>query len=738
MDTLTARRDANAKAKGTTRSRHDERSRSATLWSPLGLTHPGPIRHCHLLCHLCQPCTFYAKNACGKGDECPFAHADCRADADCRNDRCGFRHPSRPAATAQDRAASAPGKAPRPTARANPPRPAVLPPLAGSGSRVGAAAASVSDGPPDQPDECASEDGSESSTVSLPSARPCRGGAHCPDVTCEYLHPDSRPSVCPDFEMCTEWACTQLHPRDRRRRCHHAERCHNAACEMLHPPSRNVCALADECALFECADVHPASRPRACRSGAACWTTACRMLHPPERLACSEGALCCDFFCTAMHSPKRSPLCKLAAHCRDVGCAALHPPDRELPEDEDDDDESDVQPSAPAARSVVAASSASSSTSKAPRDSRSGTNVSNVPLKQLAVRDNERAAAGLPILNARQEFCSRLAKERVLVVTAATGSAKTTQLPQYCADDDALNGGLVICTQPRLVAAMSIAKRIATEYDGSDCGNSVGYAVGATHVAGRRIMLMTDAQLIRQLRKDPLLSNVSVLMIDEAHERSLATDTVIGVAKRLLQQRPAGFHVVVASATINPAAFIQFFAPVAPACRAALDVPGRVFPVSLEHRAADPALRFQPRLIQQFLVPVLLEAVQQHKEGHVIVFLPGQGEIESALREFTRLNHDANIQALPLFGSLPPEQQELVIRFDDDKTSAASRMVCFSTNVAETSLTVKGVRLIIDSGLAKEARYDPVRRINVVELVTTTRRTCRPTRSRRDGKETRQ
>ncbi|CAF4795044.1 unnamed protein product, partial [Rotaria socialis] len=151
----------------------------------------------------------------------------------------------------------------------------------------------------------------------------------------------------------------------------------------------------------------------------------------------------------------------------------------------------------------------------------------------------------------------------------------STQLPQYAAE---VFGSLVVCTQPRVVAALSLANRVAEEYDGKSVGESVGYQVGnANRATGTRIMFMTDAALIRESQRDPSLKRIRVLIIDEAHERSLNTDIVIGMSKLLLQQRPDDFYVVIASATINPTRFLQFFDR--PQSKP-LEVKGRVFPVT--------------------------------------------------------------------------------------------------------------------------------------------------------------
>ena len=326
-------------------------------------------------------------------------------------------------------------------------------------------------------------------------------------------------------------------------------------------------------------------------------------------------------------------------------------------------------------------------------------------LKTLQQRRKDRENAQLPILSCQDEFCQRLEREHFLVVTAETGSGKSTQLPQYAAEHF---GALVICTQPRVVAALSLARRVAEEYDGKSVGESVGYQVGnANRVVGTEIMFMTDAALIRESQRDPSLKHVRTLIVDEAHERSLNTDIVLGISKLLLAQRPDDFYVVIASATIDPTRFLQFFErPV----NAPLEVKGRVFPVTEAYKPPPPNCSDQ-KLIEAHVVPSLVE-LYPHHEGHTLVFLPGQGEIDRALRIFKSKLPDGCIP-LPLYGSQSPEDQEKVIKFNDkDK-----RMVVFCTNVAETSLTIPNVQLVIDSGWAKEARYDVKRRLTVIETV---------------------
>jgi pre-mRNA-splicing factor ATP-dependent RNA helicase DHX15/PRP43 len=321
----------------------------------------------------------------------------------------------------------------------------------------------------------------------------------------------------------------------------------------------------------------------------------------------------------------------------------------------------------------------------------------------------------LPIFEKRDEFIQRLRDEKVLVVTAETGSGKTTQLPQYCAESFQK---LVVCTQPRVLAALSIATRIADEYDGTSVGHNVGCsAKGSKTNRGRRIMLMTDAALVRMAQSDRTLSQIGVLIVDEAHERSLNTDIVLGIAKSILEKRPGDFHVVIASATIDPTRFLEFFFPTeAERRRGALKVPGRTFPVHL----APPVIPADRHVdvLKELLVNTVVSSLQQHPDGHCLVFLPGSSEIDKAIKQFRQHEeYELEWETFPLYGGMPPEEQQRIFEYPSDGLNGSKRMIIFCTNVAETSLTVPNVRLVIDTGLAKEARFDPQRRMTVLEQV---------------------
>eukprot|EP01042_Synura_sphagnicola_P001029 gene1029-1163_t len=221
-------------------------------------------------------------------------------------------------------------------------------------------------------------------------------------------------------------------------------------------------------------------------------------------------------------------------------------------------------------------------------------------------------------------------------------------------------------------------------------------------------------------QEDSLLTAVSVLIIDEAHERSLNTDLVLGIAKRIRERRSNDFFVVIASATIDPEPFLRFFfgqarlAGPSSLARSPLVVEGRTFPVTL----AKPVIPKDKSVsvLKELLIPTLIQSLRKYNEGHCLVFLPGPPEVDKAIKLFRE--HDdfqPNWEPLPLHGGLAPEEQNRIFKFESDGINGSSRMIVFCTRIAETSLTVEGVKLVVDSGLARESRFDPRRRITVQE-----------------------
>eukprot|EP01125_Pyxidicula_operculata_P019769 TRINITY_DN7195_c0_g1_i1.p1 TRINITY_DN7195_c0_g1~~TRINITY_DN7195_c0_g1_i1.p1 ORF type:complete len:1883 (+),score=326.43 TRINITY_DN7195_c0_g1_i1:226-5649(+) len=439
-----------------------------------------------------------------------------------------------------------------------------------------------------------------------------------------------------------------VHSIKRTAVCKYGEKCNKAKqCTFLHPNKTK--------------DVEPSSSKPSRSSTPSISKRAITQALDPN--VCSDGAACYDYDCHKEHPRDRTKVCKFGGYCSTRACEYIHPSDWN-----------------PVGRDQVL-------------------------LKSLDERNEERVKSNLPILSKKDEFVSMLRRDRVVVVTAETGSGKTTQLPQYAAE---AFPKLVVCTQPRAIAAMSIAMRVAEEYDGTSVGENVGYKIGrGKSRKGGKIMLTTDASLIQMAQKDELLNEVSVLIIDEAHERNLNTDIVIGISNLILRKRK-DFFVVIASATIDPRPFISFYKSSIPTSDPKnLEVAGRKFDVELEYKDYDEGN------VYDNIISETKNALLSYTEGNCLVFLPGSGEVDKMVKKF-------NLEAMddwvcyPLYGSMPPEEQMKVMSFDGED---GKRMIVFCTNVAETSLTVPNTRLVIDTGLAKEARYDPIRRINVIELV---------------------
>jgi HrpA-like RNA helicase len=538
--------------------------------------------------------------------------------------------------------------------------------------------------------------------------KPCRNGIKCFKVDCEYNHPDGW-NPCTDGAKCENYECTANHPFKRKAKCRDGDRCKSSNCKFLHPNTRaEECPLRAKCKNWRCQKLHPHTRARPCSDKENCTNLSCLCLHPPERakLLCPSRADCRDLSCKLNHPPERPSRCDQPDSCPNFNCTRLHGSDWNPCEVGDDcEDEHCSKLHSPERNINLQQKTAAAANANNKNKNRKAKKC----LKSLEQRMKDWEKAQLPIFSCRSEFCQRLERERMLVVTAETGSGKSTQLPQYAAE---YFGSLVVCTQPRVVAALSLARRVAEEYDGTSVGESVGYKVGnANRVVGSSIMFMTDAALIRDSQRDPSLKHIRVLIIDEAHERSLNTDIVLGIAKLLLAQRPNDFYVVIASATIDPARFLDYFDRQK---SKPLEVKGRLFPVK-EINKPPPSGCSDQKLIETHIIPSVVENYPLH-EGHILVFLPGQGEIERALKMFKSKLPDDCI-ALPLYGSQSPEEQEKVIKFNEK----GKRMVVFCTNVAETSLTIPDVRLVLDSGWAKEARYDVKRRLTVIETVRISR-----------------
>ncbi|KAG5929831.1 DEAH-box ATP-dependent RNA helicase prp43 [Claviceps africana] len=322
----------------------------------------------------------------------------------------------------------------------------------------------------------------------------------------------------------------------------------------------------------------------------------------------------------------------------------------------------------------------------------------------------------LPVHKQRQEFLDKYHSTQILVFVGETGSGKTTQIPQYVVYDEMpkLTGKLVACTQPRRVAATSVAQRVANEMD-VPLGDEVGYSVRFDDCSSRKTMLkyMTDGMLLREAMHDHEMSRYSCIILDEAHERTLATDILMALLKQIAGRR-ADLKIIVMSATLDAQKFQKYFndAPL-------LAVPGRTFPVEIF---------YTPEPEKDYVEAAIRTVLQIHAsegEGDILLFLTGEDEIEDACRKISleadELQREVDAGPLvvyPLYGTLPPHQQQRI--FDKAppplrKGGRPGRKVVVSTNIAETSLTIDGIVYVVDPGFSKQKIYNP--RIRVESLL---------------------
>lgn len=311
--------------------------------------------------------------------------------------------------------------------------------------------------------------------------------------------------------------------------------------------------------------------------------------------------------------------------------------------------------------------------------------------------------AQLPIAAHADELVALIRRHQVLVVAGETGSGKSTQLPKLCLAAGRGRTGLIGCTQPRRIAAKSVAKRVADELR-TPLGDLVGWQVRFTDQVGDNALIkfMTDGILLAETPSDRLLDRYDTLIVDEAHERSLNIDFLLGYLKELLPRRP-DLKLIITSATIDTARFARHFgdAPV-------VSVEGRGFPVEVRYRplAGDEEER-KDRALYQGIAGAIAELSRHDPLGDILVFLPGEREIRDA-HEFLSRQGLKHTEVLALYARLSVTEQDRVF------APGGARRIVLATNVAETSITVPRVRFVIDAGSARIARYSP--RIKVQRL----------------------
>ncbi|EZF33048.1 pre-mRNA-splicing factor ATP-dependent RNA helicase PRP43 [Trichophyton interdigitale MR816] len=316
----------------------------------------------------------------------------------------------------------------------------------------------------------------------------------------------------------------------------------------------------------------------------------------------------------------------------------------------------------------------------------------------------------------RNEFLKLYQESQILVFVGETGSGKTTQIPQFVLYDDLpqFRGKLVACTQPRRVAAMSVAERVANEMD-VKLGEEVGYSIRFEDKTSSKTILkyMTDGMLLREAMHDHDLKRYSTIILDEAHERTMATDVLMGLLKEVVLRRP-DMKLIIMSATLDAQKFQRYFSD-APL----LAVPGRTHPVEIF---------YTPEPEQDYVEAAIRTVLQIHAtepEGDILLFLTGEEEIEDAVRkislevdEMIREVDAGPMKVYPLYGSLPPAMQQRIFEPPPPPRKPKGRpgrKCIISTNIAETSLTIDGIVYVVDPGFSKQKVYNP--RIRVESLL---------------------
>ncbi|CAG8496477.1 12910_t:CDS:10, partial [Acaulospora colombiana] len=338
--------------------------------------------------------------------------------------------------------------------------------------------------------------------------------------------------------------------------------------------------------------------------------------------------------------------------------------------------------------------------------------IARIEEAEQKAKSIEETRKSLPIYAFREELLKAINDYQVLVIVGETGSGKTTQLPQYLSEAGYTKGGKKVgCTQPRRVAAMSVAARVAEEM-GVKLGYEVGYSIRFEDCTSDKttIKYMTDGMLLREFLTEPLLDGYNCLIIDEAHERTLHTDILFGLVKDIARVRP-DLKLLISSATLDAKKFSDYFdeAPI-------FNIPGKPYPVQVCYTKAPEA-----NYISAAITTVMQLHISQ-KNGDILVFLTGQDEIEmvqESLQQACRVlgSKIRELIICPIYANLPPDMQSKIF----EPTPPGARKVVLATNIAETSITINGVTFVIDPGFVKQNNYSPKTRMESLLVVPCSR-----------------
>ncbi len=306
----------------------------------------------------------------------------------------------------------------------------------------------------------------------------------------------------------------------------------------------------------------------------------------------------------------------------------------------------------------------------------------------------------LPIDDLKDGLTAACGRVRRIVLRAPTGSGKSTRIPQMLLDLGLVEGQIIVL-QPRRIAARLLASRIAQER-GCRLGGEVGYQIRFERMesAQTRIKFVTEALLLRQMASDPELKGIGAVVFDEFHERNLHSDVALALARRLQETHRPDLLIIAMSATLDTEGVARWLG-----AAETLAADGRAFPVNIEYTHLP---RNSARPIWDAATEQVRRLLQEESEGDILVFMPGSYEIMRTMGAVRNLPESGGVEVLPLYGELPPEEQDRAVK------SGPNRKVIVATNVAETSLTIPGVRAVVDAGLARMARFDPHRGIDTL------------------------